>query len=69
MTNMDDNTNPNCPYCQTALNPLGFEEHNDDLGTYIAETFICENCGYRLERNPVYLDGGFDGDFSTQIVD
>ena len=44
-----------CPYQHGVMDALGFIEHQDDLGIYMAETFICPTCGYRLEREPVYI--------------
>ena len=61
---------PRCPYCHTTMIELGFEEGSDSLGTYIAQTFVCESCTYRLERNPVYVDSPDDSSgFERRIVD
>jgi uncharacterized protein with PIN domain len=45
-----------CPYCKIDLIPLGRGEHHDELGLYVAEVWRCAACGYRLEREPIYLD-------------
>lgn len=47
---------PHCPYCATELHKQGRCEDCDTLGTYVAETFTCPDCAYRLERDPVYVD-------------
>jgi C4-type Zn-finger protein len=47
----------NCRYCHVAMKNEGFMEQIDDLGVYVAETYQCPQCGYKLEKNPVYIAG------------
>ena len=65
---MEFHMSPNCPYCHHEMNELGFVEDADDLGVYIAETFCCEECAYRLERNPVYIFGAPEGEHLARQV-
>lgn len=58
----------NCPYCNVAMQEAGFMEQTDALGVYIAETYCCLQCGYRLERNPVYVAGADDEPPETRLV-
>ena len=60
---------PYCHYCEIALSSLGFVESSiDDLGVYIAEAFICPECRYRLECNPVYVDILHDDVLQYKVV-
>lgn len=45
----------NCPYCEQPMESLGFIESYDELGIYVADTYICPQCQYRLEKEPVYV--------------
>lgn len=56
-----------CGYCEIPLELVGMMENQDDLGEYLAETWLCPICGYRLEKNPVYLDSDERKDF--QVVE
>lgn len=44
------------------MQSFGFIESYDDLGIYVADTYTCFQCKYRLEKEPVYI-----GDFPETI--
>ncbi|MBZ0308384.1 MAG: hypothetical protein K8I82_20125 [Anaerolineae bacterium] len=44
-----------CPYCNISMQSLGFLESYDELGIYIADTYHCPACDFRLEKEPVYV--------------
>lgn len=50
-----------CPYDGFPMEYRGFEEGLDSLGVYVANTYLCLFCAYRLEKDPVYV-GGEDTD-------
>ena len=44
MCSIDNETNPKCPKCDTAMKPIK-KRYSKTLGKYYFSEFNCENCG------------------------